>query len=86
MPFQQQNPFAAGNKHGDVGGNPGNTTADKAFGVLNALGDIAVAYNFTPVLVEIQVRKTGVVVYGGEGRGGKHGFEESKAERGEDGA
>ncbi len=46
----------AHNLHGTVGGFAGEDTADKVFGVLNALGTVAFAYNFATVLIEIQVR------------------------------
>jgi len=39
---------------GSVGGNDGSSMADKAFEVLNALGSIAFAYNFSLILPEIQ--------------------------------
>ncbi|GAB4817398.1 hypothetical protein N2152v2_004444 [Parachlorella kessleri] len=44
----------ANNLHGTVGGFAGDGTADKVFGVLNALGTVAFAYNFATVLIEIQ--------------------------------
>lgn len=44
----------AGNGYGSVGGLPGSSTADKVFQVLNALGDLAFAYSFSMVLLEIQ--------------------------------
>ena len=44
----------AGNGLGSVGGNDGSSSADKAFQVLNALGSIAFAYNFSLILPEIQ--------------------------------
>lgn len=44
----------AGNKHGTVGGISNVSTHDKIFGIFNALGDVAFAYNFAPLLVEIQ--------------------------------
>lgn len=44
----------AGNHHGTVGGISNVSTQDKVFGIFNALGDVAFAYNFAPLLVEIQ--------------------------------
>ncbi|GAB4817399.1 hypothetical protein N2152v2_004445 [Parachlorella kessleri] len=40
--------------HGTIGGFAGEDTADKVFGVFNALGTVAFAYNFATVLLEIQ--------------------------------
>jgi len=44
----------ASNGLGSIGGNDGSSMADKAFEVLNALGSIAFAYNFSLILPEIQ--------------------------------
>ncbi|KAL4422904.1 hypothetical protein ABPG75_009101 [Micractinium tetrahymenae] len=44
----------SGNRLGSVGGRPGTSPANKAFGVLNALGNLAFAFGFTQVLLEIQ--------------------------------
>ena len=44
----------AGNKLGTVGGRPGSSAADKTFNILNSLGSIAFAYNFSLILLEIQ--------------------------------
>ena len=48
-------PHAADHLHGTLGGFAGENTADKVFGVFNALGTVAFAYNFATVLLEIQV-------------------------------
>lgn len=44
----------SGNHLGSVGGRPGTSPANKAFGILNALGNLAFAFGFTQVLLEIQ--------------------------------
>ncbi|KAI3430592.1 hypothetical protein D9Q98_005185 [Chlorella vulgaris] len=44
----------SGNHGGSVGGRPGSSPANKAFGMLNALGNIAFAFGFAQVLLEIQ--------------------------------
>ncbi|EFN51990.1 hypothetical protein CHLNCDRAFT_32765 [Chlorella variabilis] len=44
----------SGNRGGTVGGRPGTSPANKAFGMLNALGNIAFAFGFAQVLMEIQ--------------------------------
>jgi hypothetical protein len=41
--------YYGGNRKGSVGGRPGTSPANKAFGCLNALGNIAFAYGFAQV-------------------------------------
>ena len=41
--------YYGGNREGSVGGCPGTSPANKAFGILNALGNIAFAYGFAQV-------------------------------------
>ena len=51
----------AGNNLGSATGRDDVTTAEKAFGVLNSIGALAFAFNFSALLPEIQVREVVVV-------------------------
>lgn len=48
----------AGNRLGSVGGRSDVSPAEKAFGVMNCIGALAFAFNFSVMLPEIQVRPT----------------------------
>lgn len=46
--------MGASNRRGDLVGRPGTSPADKAFGVFNALGNIAFAFSAAIITVEVQ--------------------------------